>query len=182
MRRYPDFQSKKAELVYEIAAHLYRLVLIGYFPLLICLLLIEELKPYVGFFDFGFGFELLMALTVFGPIYLLLLVAGWLTRAILRRCLGTRERESAPLGRVKQAITATAVTVTVMALLFVPFSTIHYDDGGTEKTSAVAYTVMKWNRTRTWDGEPIHEPNQRTRVYWFPHNFKSYEEMWEMGH
>ncbi len=182
MRRYPDFQSKKAELVYEIAAHLYRLVLIGYFPLLICLLLIEELKPYVGFIDFDFWFELLLALMVFGPIFLLLLVAGWLTRVILRRCLGTRERECAPLRRVKQAITATAVTVTVMALLFVPFSTIHYDDGGTEKTSAVAYTVMKWNRTRTWDGEPIHEPNQRTRVYWFPHNFKSYEEMWEMGH
>lgn len=182
MRRYPNFQSKKAEAAYEIAAHLYRLVMIGYFPLLIFLLLIEELKPYVGFFDFGFGFELLMALTVFGPIFLLMLVAGWLTRAILLRCLGTRERESAPLRRVKQAITATAVTVTVMALLFVPFSTIHYDDGGTEKTSAVAYTVMKWNRTQTWDGEPVDEPGQRTRVYWFPHNFKSYEELWEMRH
>jgi hypothetical protein len=83
---------------------------------------------------------------------------------------------------VKQAITATAVTVTVMALLFVPFSTIYYDDGGTEKTTAVAYTVMKWNRTQTWDGEPVGEPGQRTRVYWFPHNFKSYEELWEMRH
>jgi hypothetical protein len=184
MKRIPDFRTRWAELAYEIATHLYRLVMIGYFPLLIALTGISELKPYSGFIDFGFGFSLLVVLICTVPIFLCLLGAGFLVRFGILRLVGAREvdREARPLRRVKAAITTAVITVTVACLLFVPFSTIYYDDGGTEKTTAVAYTVMKWNRTQTWDGEPVDEPGQRTRVYWFPHNFKSYEELWEMRH
>ena len=184
MRRYPDFQSKKAEVAYEIVGHLYRLFMILYFPLLLALTGISELKPYSGFIDFGFGFSLLVVLICTVPIFLLLLGAGFLTRFLIFRFVGVREveREARPLRRVKTAITVTVVTVTVACLLFVPFSTIHYGDGGTVMTQALTYTVMKWNRTQTWDGESVNEPNQRTRVYWFPHNFKSYDELWNMKH
>lgn len=184
MRRYPCFQSKKAEAAYEIAGHLYKLFMILYFPLLIALTGISELKPYSGFIDFGFGFSLLVVLICTVPIFLCLLGAGLLVRFLILRRVGFREmeREARPLRRVKTAITAAVVSVLVACLLFVPFSTIHYGDGGTVMTQALTYTVMKWNRTQTWDGEPVNEPNQRTRIYWFPHNFKSYDELWDMKH
>ena len=184
MRRYPCFQSKKAEIAYELVGHHYKLFMILYFPLLIALTGISELKPYSGFIDFGFGFSLLVTLLFTVPIFLFLLAAGFLVRLLILRRTGAqeREREERPLRRVKTAISAAVVTVTVACLLFVPFSTIHYGDGGTEMTQALTYTVMKWNRTQTWDGEPVNEPNQRTRVYWFPHNFKNYDELWDMKH
>jgi len=184
MRRYPDFRSKKAEVAYELAGHLYQLFMILYFPLLIALTGISELKPYGGFIDFGFGFSLLVVLICTMPVFLCLLAAGLLVRFVILRLVGTREieREARPLRRVKTAITAAVITVTVACLLFVPFSTIHYGDGGTEMTQALTYTVMNWNRTQTWDGDPVNEPNQRTRIYWFPHNFKNYDELWNMKH
>ena len=184
MRRYPDFRSKKAEVAYELAGHLYQLFMILYFPLLIALTGISELKPYGGFIDFGFGFSLLVVLICTVPIFLCLLAAGLLVRFVILRLVGTREmeREARPLRRVKTAISAAVITMTVACLLFVPFSTIHYGDGGTEMTQALTYTVMKWNRTQTWDGDPVNEPNQRTRIYWFPHNFKNYDELWNMKH
>lgn len=182
--KYPHFQSKKAEYFYEIVRHLYRLFMILYFPLLVALTGISELRPYSGFIDFGFGFSLLVVLICTVPIFLCLLGAGFLVRFLILRRVGAREveREERPLRRVKAAITSTVIGVIVVCLLFVPFSTIHYGDGGTVKTQALTYTVMAWNRTQTWDGEPVNEPGQRTRVYWFPHNFESYDEMWERKH
>ena len=181
--RSPDFQSKKAEYVYEIVRHIYLLFMISYFPVLLALLGIGELRPSSGFMDFGFGFSLLVTSIVAVPLFLFLLGAGFLIRFLIIRRAGVREEtEERPLRRVKRAITAVIVTVTVACMLFVPFSTIHYGDGGTVKTQALTYTVMAWNRTQTWYGEPINEPNQRTRIYWFPHNFMSYDDMWEMKH
>ena len=184
MRQYPNFRSQKAEYAYEITRHLYRLFVIAYFPILVVLTGIGQCQPSVSLIDFGFGFSLLIVLLLAVPIFLLLLAAGFLAHLLILRRTGAREErgEDTLLRRIKTAITITVVTVTVACLLFVPFSTIHYDDGGTVKTQALAYTVMKWNRTLTWNGASVDEPDQRTRIYWFPQNFKDYDELWEMKH
>lgn len=62
--------------------------------------------------------------------------------------------------------------VLVFAVLFVPVPKSPYRDGGTKVYSALAYQIVDWNRV-TADG--IYEV---TKIYWFPNNFKSIDDLW----
>lgn len=59
--------------------------------------------------------------------------------------------------------------VVLLAGLFCPFSKNVALDGGSTFYSAVMYEIVKWNNGYT-----------ATRVYWFPDNLKSYDELFEM--
>lgn len=110
--------------------------------------------------------------------------------AYLRRVVGqdTVDTEPEPhrLSVVKRVLTVVIVTVAILAFLLTPYSTIHYDDGGTIKIQALGYAVVKWNRQ--WDMDVPNEPSdyanepQQTRIYIFPDNFKSYEQLWRLKH
>jgi hypothetical protein len=60
-------------------------------------------------------------------------------------------------------------------------------------TQALAYTVVDWNRGKDpallsgskdemEENLRYAEEEQHTCVYFFPNNFKSYRELWEMKH
>ena len=73
----------------------------------------------------------------------------------------------------------------LLAVLFVPYSVSHYDDGGTVRIQALTYVVIKWDRELTEldaNGDPIAQPPQKTCVYWLPDQLKSYEELWAIRH
>ena len=91
---------------------------------------------------------------------------------------------------IKNTVTAVIIVASILAILFVPYETIRYADGGTVKTIAIAYAVVEWNRgknedlTVTLDQEDLQyaDEEQHTCFYFFPHNFKSYDELWDMKH
>lgn len=91
---------------------------------------------------------------------------------------------------IKNAMTAVIITLSVLAVLFIPYETIRFADGGTVMTNALAYTVVEWNRgknvddivTATQEDLQYADEEQHTCFYFFPHNFKSYSELWDMKH
>ena len=95
-------------------------------------------------------------------------------------------RESRRLRTAKHTLSSLVIVSFVLAFLLTPYSTVRYDDGGTVKIQALGYAVVKWNRK--WDMDVPNEPSdyanepQRTRVYLFPDNMKSYEELWRLKH
>lgn len=109
--------------------------------------------------------------------------------AYLRRTLDPDEETAVDPPRIatcKRVLTVSVIAVIVLAFLLTPYSTVRYDDGGTVKIQALGYAVVKWNRK--WDMDVPNEPSdyanepQRTRVYIFPDNMKSYEELWRLKH
>lgn len=72
----------------------------------------------------------------------------------------------------KKYILIALAAVLLLALLFVPVPMGAYKDGGTKVYSALTYKVVNWNRITNDD---IHKA---TKVYWFPKNFKSIDELW----
>lgn len=110
--------------------------------------------------------------------------------AYMRRTVGRDEmddtQEPRRLSTGKRVLTAVVITVIVLAFLLTPYSIDHYDDGGTVKIQALGYAVVKWNRQ--WDMDVPNEPSdyanepQQTRVYIFPDNMKSYQELWRLKH
>ena len=63
------------------------------------------------------------------------------------------------------------IAAVVLALiLFLPIPGIPYDDGGTREYTA---KIVDWRKI----GSP-----HKTSVYWFPDNFKSVSELWDMDH
>ena len=62
--------------------------------------------------------------------------------------------------------------VLLLAVLFAPIPTGVARDGGTRTYSALTYKIIDWNRLTT-DG--VYEA---TKVYWFPNNFKSIDDLW----
>ena len=185
----PIFKKKYVYAIYEIAKRFYFLLLIAYVPLLFVGTLIGRLRSPGGFMDFGYGFDLFLLFLVTAPLVLIFAALGFVISRILYR--QTKENTPADyhvevfskkLSKAKNIMTAVIVTVSVLAILFVPYATIHYDDGGTVKTSALAYTIMDWNRTKDWYGDPIPEEPQERCVYFFPQNLLSYEELWELKH
>ena len=63
--------------------------------------------------------------------------------------------------------------IAFLAVLFVPIPTSAYRDGGTRTYTALTYKVIDWNRL-TVDGK-----YEATKLYWFPDNFKSIDELWK---
>lgn len=72
----------------------------------------------------------------------------------------------------KKVFMITVVTVLLLAILFVPVPKSPYRDGGTREYSALAYKVVDWNRLT---GDGVYDA---TKVYWFPENFKSTDDLW----
>jgi hypothetical protein len=63
-------------------------------------------------------------------------------------------------------------TVLLLAVLFVPIPKGAYKDGGTREYCALTYKIVDWNRLTADD---VYEA---TRVYWFPNNFESIDDLW----
>ena len=63
-------------------------------------------------------------------------------------------------------------TVLLLAVLFVPIPRSSAKDGGTREYSALTYKIVDWNRLTT-DG--VYDA---TKIYWFPNNFKSIDDLW----
>ena len=62
--------------------------------------------------------------------------------------------------------------VVLLAVLLVPISSGPSKDGGTREYTALTYKIVDWNRL-TSDGK--YDP---TKLYLFPNNFKSLDELW----
>ena len=62
--------------------------------------------------------------------------------------------------------------VVIVAILFIPIPSGAYKDGGTREYTALTYKIVDWNRLT--DGN-IYD---KTKVYFFPYNFKSIDGLW----
>lgn len=72
----------------------------------------------------------------------------------------------------KKLLILLPVAVVLIALLFVPIPKSPYKDGGTREYAALAYKIVDWNRLT---GDSTYD---KTRIYWFPYNFKSVDALW----
>ena len=61
----------------------------------------------------------------------------------------------------------------LLAVLFVPIPSKTHEDGGTREYRALTYKIVEWNKNQ--DGVSY----DKTRLYLFPRNFKSLDELWE---
>lgn len=59
-------------------------------------------------------------------------------------------------------------------ILAVPIPTGRYKDGGTREYTALTYKIVRWNRLTGADGT-----YSKTKVYFFPDNFKSIDSLWD---
>jgi len=64
------------------------------------------------------------------------------------------------------------VGVLLLAVLCTPIPSGVYRDGGSRAYTALTYKIVNWNRL-TDDGA-----YEATRMYWFPNNFKSIDDLW----
>ena len=64
------------------------------------------------------------------------------------------------------------LVVVIVAILFIPIPSGAYKDGGTREYTALTYKIVDWNRLT--DGN-IYD---KTKVYFFPYNFKSIDGLW----
>ena len=75
---------------------------------------------------------------------------------------------------MKKKIWIPIAAVILLAVLFVPIPTGHYKDGGTKEYTALTYKIVNWKRIT---GDSVYD---KTRVYFFPDNFKSVNSLWHM--
>ena len=66
------------------------------------------------------------------------------------------------------------VIAVLLAILVIPIPIGVYKDGGTREYSALTYKIVVWNRLDAVEDNAYH----KTRVYLFPNNFKSIDELW----
>lgn len=74
---------------------------------------------------------------------------------------------------MKKKIWIPIVIAVVVAVLFTPIPTGVYKDGGTREYTALTYKIVDWHRITT---DEIYD---KTRFYFFPHNFKSIGSLWD---
>ena len=72
----------------------------------------------------------------------------------------------------KKVLLTILATVLLLAVFFAPIPKSPYRDGGTREYCALTYKIVDWNRLTT-DG--VYDA---TKIYWFPDNFKSTDELW----
>lgn len=73
---------------------------------------------------------------------------------------------------MKKKIWIPIVIVLMLAILVIPIPTGTYKDGGTREYTALTYKIVDWNRLT---GDTTYD---KTRVYFFPYNFKSIDGLW----
>ncbi len=74
---------------------------------------------------------------------------------------------------MKKRIWIPILVVAILAILFIPIPTGVYKDGGTREYTALTYKIVDWNR----NSDNI--SYDKTRVYFFPNNFKTIDELGE---
>ena len=83
----------------------------------------------------------------------------------------------------KRIITIVAI-VLILLILFLPIPRGTYKDGGTRDYRALTYRIVVWNRlTQEINEDGSVEQNDvyhKMSVFWFPYNFKSIDELWEI--
>lgn len=75
---------------------------------------------------------------------------------------------------MKKKIWIPIVIVVFLVVLVIPIPSGVYKDGGTREYTALTYKIVDWNRLTedsTYD---------KTKVYFFPNNFKSIDSLWYM--
>ena len=84
----------------------------------------------------------------------------------------------------KKVITIVIIVILLLSVLLLPARQISYEDGGTREYAALTYKIVKWNRFI-----PVYDTNGKimkldtytnTSVYYFPDNYKSIDELWEI--
>ena len=75
---------------------------------------------------------------------------------------------------MKKKIWIPILIVVVAIVLFFPFSVHTYKDGGTRSHASLTYRVVQWSKFI--EGRDVFK---KTAVYFFPHNFKSIDSLWE---
>ena len=75
---------------------------------------------------------------------------------------------------MKKKLWIPIVIVIFLAILFMPIPSGVYKDGGTRAYTALTYKIVDWNRIT---GDSTYD---KTKVYFFPHNFKSIDGLWYM--
>ena len=74
--------------------------------------------------------------------------------------------------------------VLILLILFLPIPRGTYKDGGTKDYCALTYRIIVWNRLTDDSGRDAFEGElttyHNTSVFWFPANFKSIDELWEI--
>ena len=76
---------------------------------------------------------------------------------------------------MKKKMWIAIVVVALFIIFIIPIPTGIYKDGGTRTYTSLTYKIVDWNRMITADD--IYED---TKVYFFPHNFKSIDSLWDM--
>ena len=74
---------------------------------------------------------------------------------------------------MKKKIWIPIAAAVLLAVLFVPIPSKTHEDGGTREYRALTYKIVDWNKNQ--DGVSY----DRTRLYLFPRNFKSLDELWD---
>ena len=73
---------------------------------------------------------------------------------------------------MKRKLWIILLSVIVLAILFLPIPKSQYKDGGTREYAALTYKIVDWNRLT---GDSVYD---KTKVYFFPNNFKSIDSLW----
>lgn len=76
---------------------------------------------------------------------------------------------------MKKKIILIASVILILLILFLPIPRGTYKDGGTKDYCALTYRIVVWNRLISPFGT-----YHKTSVFWFPDNFKSIDELWEI--
>ena len=76
---------------------------------------------------------------------------------------------------MKKKLWIPIVIVVLLAILVTPIPTGRYKDGGTREYKALTYKIVKWRRST--GGDIVYD---KTRAYFFPDNFKSIDDLWQV--
>lgn len=76
---------------------------------------------------------------------------------------------------MKKKIWIPIVIAVLLAIPVIPIPTGIYKDGGTREYTALTYKIVAWNRLGAVEDTVYH----KTRVYFFPANFQSIDELWQ---
>lgn len=75
---------------------------------------------------------------------------------------------------MKKKIWIPVIAVIAAVIMFIPVPTGIYNDGGTREYTALTYKIVVWNCLTE------NSTYSKTKVYFFPDNFKSIDSLWEL--
>ena len=75
---------------------------------------------------------------------------------------------------MKKKIWIPVIAVIAAAIMLIPVPTGIYNDGGTREYTALTYKIVVWHCLTE------NSTYSKTKVYFFPDNFKSIDSLWEL--